>query len=124
MKNAVNLTMAKRLLAIFFCTIGLTAYAVDYHPANAPSATMQSVNNSTYMISGSTYTATVYEIGSSSPASNAPAAGPRKAPPGTDTSGYDTENPQFAPLGDALLPLMLMAFAFMGIIYLRRKKIP
>jgi hypothetical protein len=27
-----------------------------------------------------------------------------------------------SPLGDAVLPLMLMAFAFSGILYLRRRK--
>lgn len=45
------------------------------------------------------------------PCAHSPARGPRKAPPGTDDSGYDPANPQFSPLGDAVLPLLLMALA-------------
>ena len=114
----------RRILSIFLCTIGISVYAVDYAPFAAsvpPSAAMQSVNNTDYMTVGSSYSSDVYAVGSYSP-SHAPAVGPRKAPPGTGgESTYDPNNPQFSPIGDALLPLMLLALAYM-VIRVRRKK--
>lgn len=114
----------RRILSILLCAMGLTAYAADYTPfaATTPSAAMQSVNAG-YLSSGSSYSSLVYEVGSYSP-SAAPAAGPRKAPPPTGgESGYDPSNPQFAPLGNAVLPLLLMGLAFIAYIALRRKQI-
>jgi len=113
------------LILIFFSSFA--AQAVDYiTPAvswKSPAATMQSVNNSSYMATGSAYSSDVYEIGSSNP--YAPTI--RKGLPGGtgEESDYDPNNPQFAPVGAAFIPLMLMALAFMGITYLRirRKKI-
>ena len=50
-------------------------------------------------------------------------SGVRKAPPGTGgESGYDPNNPQFSPLGDAMWPLLLCAAVFCGVITLRRKR--
>ena len=112
----------RRILSILLCAMGLTAYAADYTPfaATTPSAAMQSVNAG-YLSSGSSYSSVVYEVGSYSP-SSAPAAGPRKAPPSTGgESGYDPNNPQFAPIGDAVLPLLLMALTYM-VIRVRRKR--
>jgi hypothetical protein len=90
--------------------------------AVTPSVTFRSTSG-TYMSSGSTYSSAVFEIGSSSP-SSAPASGPRKGPPsvtpGTPSDDYDPNNPTL-PLGDALLPLMLMALAYM-VIRVRRKR--
>lgn len=87
-----------------------------------PSVTFRSTSG-TYISSGSTYSSTVFEIGSSSP-SSAPASGPRKAPPdvtpGTPSDGYDPSNPTL-PLGDAVLPLLLMALTYM-VIRVRRKR--
>jgi len=109
------------ILAILICSIGISAYAIDFTTtqAIAPTATMQSVNNNVYMSSGSTYSAEVYDVGAYSPSQ---AAGVRKSSPGKDNSGYDPSNPQFSPLGDAVLPLMLMALALAGIVYLRRRR--
>lgn len=116
----------RKMLAIFLCAIGISVYAVEYAPFASsvpPSAAMQSVNNTDYMTVGSSYSSDVYAVGSYSP-SHAPAVGPRKAPPGTGGgSTYDPNNPQFSPIGDALLPLLFMALAFMGLIYIRRRKI-
>ena len=57
-----------------------------------------------------------------SPAAAAPTSGPRKSgsmpPPPTVEEG-DSGN---QPLGDAVLPLTLMALAFAGVIYLRRRR--
>ena len=113
----------RRILSIFLCAIGISVYAVDYAPFASsvpPSAAMQSVNNTGYMTVGSSYSSDVSAVGSYSP-SHTPAVGPRKAPPGTGgESTYDPNNPQFAPLGDAVLPLLIMALAFMGLTYLRK----
>lgn len=113
----------KKILSILILMIGIKAYAVDYtigaSQATAPSVSMQSVNSSAYMSSGSTYTSEIYTVGASAPSA---AAGLRKAPPGGGgTSDYDPNNPQFSPIGDALLPLMLMALAYM-VIRVRRKR--
>ena len=109
------------ILAILICSIGISAYAIDFTTtqAIAPTSTMQSVNNNVYMSSGSTYSAEVYDVGAYSPSQ---AAGVRKSPPGKDDSGYDPNNPQFAPLGDALFPLLIMASAFAVFTYFRRRR--
>ena len=84
----------------------------------APSASFQSTNTMTG--SGSAYSSNptlnndgtaTYEGASYSPA-KAPAAGPKKV------GGQTIEGP----VGDALLPLMLMAGAFALFIYFRRKR--
>jgi len=56
------------------------------------------------------------------PCAHSPARGPRKAPPGTDDSGYDPANPQFSPLGDALWPMLWMILAYGIVAFIRRKK--
>ena len=115
----------RKMLAIFLCAIGISVYAVDYAPFASsvpPSAAMQSVNNTDYMTVGSSYSSDVYAVGSYSP-SHAPAVGPRKAPPGTGgESTYDPNNPQFSPIGDALIPLLLMVMAYAISILLRRRR--
>ena len=118
----------RKMLAIFLCAIGISVYAVEYAPFASdlpPSAAMQSVNNSGYMTSGSTYRSAVYEIGSSTPSAPSSGRSIRKAPPGTGgESGYDPNNPQFSPIGDALLPLLLMALLYgVGSVLYRRRKI-
>ena len=118
----------RKLLAILVCTIGIAVYASDYTPFAAdmqPSMTMQSVNTSGYMVSGSMYSPIVYEVGSTSPTSSSPGSPIRKAPPptGGESDDYDPNNPQFAPIGDAVGPMLLMALALAGLIYLRRKKV-
>lgn len=85
-----------------------------------PNAAFQSTSAMTG--SGSQYSANptlnengtaTYEGASYSPA-KAPAAGPRKVGGGQTIEG--------TPIGDALLPLLLMSLAFCGYLYLRRKK--
>ena len=113
---------------IFVWAIGIAVYASDYTPFAAdmqPSMTMQSVNTSGYMVSGSMYSSNVYEVGSTSPTSSSPGSPIRKAPPGVggESDDYDPDNPQFAPIGDAVEPMLLMALVLAGLIYLRRKKV-
>ncbi len=111
----------KAFFVSILCVISIGLYAADFTPATAPSTTMQSVNNASYMSSGSTYSSTVYAIGATSP-SDAPARGPRKPPPGSDTSGYHPDNPLFAPLGDALIPLFRMVMVYATYLLLLRRK--
>lgn len=107
--------MKKIFAILLMCTASMAVCAVDYTPIatqpTAPAATMQSVNNSSMMSSGSAYSSDIQAVGAYSPA----AVGPRKAPPGTGgSSGYDPKTPDVEqPLGDALLPLMLFAGAFL-----------
>ena len=88
--------------------------------------------------SGSRYSSKVTPVGatgvgamSSTTSSFAPSqapSGPRRDPiyNGEGDEGWvdkpDIDKTQLSPLGDAVLPLMLMAFAFSGILYLRRRK--
>ena len=113
----------RHVFSILFCAFCISVYAVDFMPMQPvmQPATMQSVNKTGMMNSGSTYAPVVYEVGASNPS---PAMGPRKAPPGGGggTSGYDPSNPQFAPLGDALIPLLLMVVAYATYVFLRRRK--
>jgi len=122
MKQNITVT-GYRLLVIGLLFVSSSVHA-QYTPgassSGLPATTMQSVNNAGYMSAGSSYSSAIYEVGSSAPA----AAPVRKAPPGHGgESGYDPTNPQFAPVGDALLPLLLMALAFAGVIYRRKSKI-
>lgn len=77
--------------------------------------------------SGSTYSPQVTEVGATSVASEATTTesySPAKAPSGprrTLVNGPESgQGP--SPLGDAVLPLMLMAMLFAGVVYTRRKK--
>ena len=116
----------KRFLAIIASALCISLYAVEYAPiipyTQAPMMDMRSVNNSAYMSSGSTHSPVVYEVGAYNVGTTSPAMGPRKAPPGTGgVSDYDPNNPQFAPLTDALLPLLLLALGY-GVLFLPKKK--
>ena len=79
--------------------------------------------------SGSRYSSKVTPVGatgvgamSSTTSSFAPAqapSGPRRLPGDLSDPGSRSNN---SPIGDAVLPLMLMAFAFSGVVALRRRK--
>ncbi|MBR4432347.1 MAG: hypothetical protein IKS76_03985 [Paludibacteraceae bacterium] len=115
----------RRLLCILFCSWGLAVYAADYTACESlkpPTIAIQSVNNTEYMTTGSTYSSEVYDVGSNSPTTRSSSVRKAGGPGGGDNSGYDPNNPQFAPLGDAILPLLLLALAFMGLICLRKSK--
>lgn len=116
----------KRFLAIIASALCVSLYAVELSPiiphTQAPMTDMRSVNNSAYMSSGSTYSPAVYEVGACNVGTTSPAMGPRKAPPATGgESTYDPDNPQFAPLTDALLPLLLLALGY-ALLFLPKKK--
>lgn len=91
-----------------------------------PSVTFRSTSG-TYMSSGSTYSSAVFEIGSSSPAHAPAGSGPRKSgfndiTTGGESTDYDPSNPTL-PLGDALIPLLLMALAYTAIRAHRKKRL-
>ena len=97
-----------------------------HHDATKTQETFQST--STMQGSGSAYTANpvLNEDGTAAAPSEA-ASGPRRAK--TDVTLPDIpviqEEPDpeaKVPIGDAVLPLMLMAVAFGGVVYLRRRK--
>lgn len=87
--------------------------------------------------SGSTYSPQVTEVGATSVVSEATTTesySPAKAPGGPrrtsisndEDEGWtprtDTEGTDLSPIGDAVLPLMLMAVAFCGVVYFRRRR--
>ena len=116
----------KAYLICLLCVFSLGLYAADINPVTTPTAAMQSVNNASYMNSGSTYTPMVYEVGSYSPSESNRSAvsGKRKAGGPGSTGGksdYDPNNPQFSPLGDALIPLLIMAFIYALRVLYKRK---
>lgn len=80
---------------------------------------------------GSAYSTQVTAVGATSVQSMAtttesysPAKGPNRAKKDEDDWGYNQEGgePGGSPIGDAILPLSLMAVAFCGVVYLRRRK--
>ena len=85
--------------------------------------------------SGSTYSSQVTAVGATGVSDMAtttesytPAKGPRRAkmdessdPWGQNQDGGDTTE-EGSPIGDAVLPLLLMAMLFAGVVYTRRKK--
>lgn len=98
---------------LFTCLLPWAAYAQDWQ------------STSTMRTSGSTYVPQVTAVGATTAydmttttANYSPASGgPYKAPPINPRPG---DNP--VPIGDAILPLLLMALTFVGITYTRRKK--
>ena len=121
----------KKLMLMMFCMLALSVRAVDFTPASqqreASSMSMQSVNSQSYMTTGSALSPAVYEVGSSSPAKGPQRPGSlrREGGPG-DTGGasdYDPKTPTYeGPIGDAVLPLMLMALAYLGMRVFRARK--
>lgn len=113
----------KKILIILICSLGIAGYAVAQQQlatqAVAPTVNMRSVNNSSMMSSGSLYSSTIQEVGAYSP------AGVRKAPPSADPTKPTSDefnNPQYGPVGDALIPLLLMGMAYAAYVFLRRRK--
>lgn len=116
----------RHLLAIILCALSLSLYAVEYKPirpaTTMPRASMESVNNINFMSSGSTtYSPAVYAVGAYSP--SRPTTAIRRG--GLPSTGNETEdtfkNPQFSPIGDAVLPFILMAFSYILFRLVKRK---
>jgi|GEM_PF-3536976 len=112
------------ILVIMVAAFVLPSMAQNYE-AQQPNSTFQST--STLMGSGSSLSAnpTINENGTASAPSYSPAragSSPRKSGllPGEPTNKDGDEGN--TPIGDALLPLLLMAMLFCGVVYYRRKK--
>ncbi len=102
-------------------------------PVSAQSNGEQWKSTSVMQTSGSNYTPQVTEVGAPMAASEATTTegtAPAKAPGGPRKTNYDdlfdrggdTGQSEGSPLGDAVLPLMLMAMAFSGVVYMRKRK--
>jgi hypothetical protein len=114
----------KRMITILICSLAINLFAVNFtpfvEPANVPLAKMQSVNNASFMSSGSTHASTIYEVESSTP--EATGRSIRKAPPGKDDGTHDPNNPQFSPIGDAVLPLLALAILYAAFLFLHFRR--
>ena len=122
----------KKTIIILLCTVSMSICAADYLPFSAPMpmpfSTMTSVCQSSYMRTGSKYTPSVHEIDASSPIAYAPGrprklGGPGTIDPGTVSGDYDPQNTQFSPIGDAVIPLLIMALIYMIVAYRRKTKV-
>ncbi len=86
---------------------------------------IRSVNSASFLSTGSSYSSEVFEVGSSDLSSDSESGtgrGIRKAPPGTGgVSDYDPTNPQFAPVGGAMIPLLVFVLVFCGVVAIRRR---
>ena len=112
------------MITILICSLAINLFAVNFtpfvEPANVPLAEMQSVNNASFMSSGSTHASTIYEVESSTP--EATGRSIRKAPPGKDDGTHDPNNPQFSPIGDAVLPLLALAILYAAFLFLHFRR--
>lgn len=82
---------------------------------------------STSIMSGAGgYTAPITEVGSSSVGQMATTTGSAAKAPGgprrEKIEGADNDPSSQSPIGDAVLPLVLMALTFAGVVYLRRRQ--
>ena len=86
--------------------------------------------HSQQLMQGGAYRGTVYEPFTTTTPSEQSAVGASHAPAGPRRAGSyddfdymgDTQPSTESPIGDAVVPLMLMAAAFAGVIALRRRK--
>lgn len=115
------------MITILICSLAINLFAVNFipfvEPANVPLAEMQSVNNVSFMSSGSTYSSDIYDIDASAPSSYRHSV--RKSGlPGTggESTGYDPNNPQFSPIGDAVLPLLALAILYAAFLFLHFRR--
>lgn len=112
------------ILVVVLATFLLPSMAQNYE-AQKPNSAFQST--STMMGSGSSLSSnpTINENGTASAPSYAPAkagSGSRKAGSLPGKPGKEDGDDGNTPIGDALLPLLLMSAAFGGVVYLRRRK--
>ena len=116
----------KQMIIILLCTVSISICAADLPSAyymSTSSSAMTSVNQSSYMTTGSKYTSSVHEVGASSPVAHAPSK-PRKTggPGGTDDGSYNPQPPQFGSIGGALIPLLIMVLIYAMVLYRRKSK--
>lgn len=122
MKNFVEINRAlvakKKVMMIIMAAalIALPTMAQDWQSTSAMQGT------------GSNYAPQVTAVGATSATSEATTTesySPAKAPGGPrrdKINGADDKPSNQSPIGDAVLPLVLMAMAFAGVIYFRKRK--
>ena len=121
----------KLYISILFCLVAVSSWAQTFKNTYTPSATPQEYEafKSPQIMQTSAHEGTIYEPFSSATPSDqsAVAEGQNSAGrPGQIRRGFDTgaetgQSTEF-PLGDAMLPLMLMGIAFAMFVYFRRKQ--
>ena len=104
--------------------VAVVVNAQTFQPATIDNSAIQSQQ---IMMTGNTYNGTVYEpfsnVAPSEYNSSSETYSPAKAPGRRNSLiGGPEDPPGPSPIGDALLPLLLMAVAFAGWSYLRRRK--
>ena len=121
MKNFVEINralVAKKRIVMILMAVALMALPTM--------AQEQEQWKSTSIMSGAGgYTAPITEVGSASVGEMATTTGSAAKAPGGPRRGFDIAGdtpPGPSPIGDAVLPLALMAMAFAGVVYFRKRK--
>jgi len=119
MKKIVMIIMAVALLAL--PTMGQVSD--QQYGATAPNAQIQST--STFSGSGSSYSSNPTLNSDGTATYNGASYSPAKAPGGPRRDkeyNQEIDGDEGSPIGDAMLPLMLMSLAFVGGIAIRRRR--
>ena len=122
MKNFVEINralVAKKRIVMILMAVALMALPTM--------AQEQEQWKSTSIMSGAGgYTAPITEVGSSSVGQMATTTGSAAKAPGGPRrgkiDGADNDPSSQSPIGDAVLPLVLMALTFAGVVYFRKRK--
>ena len=120
MKNMKKIAIMIMAVAL----VALPTMAQSFGEQEQPTAAFQST--STMTPSGSAYSAnpSLNENGvATTPSAARAGSGPKKAAAGSLPLMPETSDGGNQPIGDAVLPLTLMALAFCGVIALRRRKV-
>ena len=124
MKKRIRIMRTKLIIIALLSVITISATAQQYSPASVTDPAIQSQQ----IMSGSAYNGTVYEPFSNSVPSEqstvgssyTPTSRPRRSKENPGEPGITDDNA--SPIGDAVVPLMLFAIAFGGVIALRRRR--
>ena len=124
--NGANGEMMKIMIDMKKFMMIIMAVALMALPTMAQQPDWKST--STMQGTGSAYAPQVMEVGATTVptiATTTESYSPNKAPSGPrrgKIDGADDKPSNQSPIGDAVLPLMLMAMLFAGVVYTRRKK--
>ena len=122
MNERNNIMKKIMMIVVMVAAVVLPTMAQQFRTSDQPQTEFQST--STMQTSGSAY-ASQPMLNADGTAYN-PAAAVTPMPDGPRKSFGDNQDPGYkdsaSPIGDAVLPLTLMALAFAGLMYLRRRK--
>ena len=121
----------KLYISILFCLVAVSSWAQTFKNTYTPSANAQEYETfkSPQAMQTTAHEGTIYEPFSSTTPSDQSMVGeaqnsagrPGQIRRGFDIGGDTGQGP--SPIGDAVLPLMLCALVFCGVIALRRKRV-